>query len=96
MPFSVRLDPETEALIERLARNSRQARAWVVREAVARYAGEGRETETLYDRMKPHIGVFRSGSARPLSEDTGTRFTEIVRAKARARRGARANTGRAR
>lgn len=86
MPFSVRLDPETESLIERLARNSRQTRAWVVREAVAQYAVQGRDADTLYDRMKAHIGTVKSDGKRPLSEETGAAFTKQVRAKARARR----------
>ena len=85
MPFSVRLDPDTEALIDRLARNQGRTRAWVVREAVAHYAVEGRDAETLYERMKAHVGTYKSGN-RTLSEDTGDAFTRHVHAKARARR----------
>jgi hypothetical protein len=85
MPFSVRLDPETQALIERLAKRHRQSRAWVVREAVAKYAVGDRSEQSLYERMKPYIGIVSSGDG-TLSQDTGKKFTEIVKAKARARR----------
>lgn len=85
MPFSVRLDPETEALIARLAKRHRQSRAWVVREAVAKYAVDERSEQSLYERMKPYIGIVSGGDPH-LSENTGKRFTELVKAKARARR----------
>ena len=38
MAISVRLDPETEALIRRMARTAGRSKSWVVREAVAAYA----------------------------------------------------------
>jgi predicted transcriptional regulator len=40
MPFSLRLDPDTEARIRRLADDTGQSRSAAVREAVARYAAE--------------------------------------------------------
>ena len=86
MPFSMRLDEDTEALIERLARRNGQTRAWVVREAVATYAVHGGDADMLYDRMKAHIGTVASAGKRTLSENTGAAFAKQVRAKARARR----------
>ena len=90
MPFSVRLDPEIEAIIEQLARTRGRSRASVVREAVAHYAVRTRDDRPLFARMEPHIGVATSavtgvGRGR-LSEDTGQAFVKMVRAKARARR----------
>jgi predicted DNA-binding protein len=86
MPFSIRLDPETQALIERMAKSRGRTRSWVVREAVARYAATKDDTRTLYERMKPFVGTVRSDRNTPLSEETGKGFADIVRTKARTRR----------
>lgn len=88
MPFSVRFDPETEALIERLARARGQSRSSVVREAVARYAAEEDDRTTAYERLEPYIGTWRSGCT-DLSQHTGRKFTELLK-KQRAERAARA------
>ena len=87
MPFSVRLDPETEAAIARLARATGKSRASVVREAVARYGADADETETAYDRLKPLIGVFHSGRG-DLSQQTGRKVADLLRQRrtGRARR----------
>lgn len=79
MPFSVRLDPETEALIERLAKKHRQSRAWVVREAVAKYAVAERDAtgQSAYEKLKPLIGSVKGGPP-DLSEHTGRKFTELL------------------
>lgn len=92
MPFSVRFDPETEALVERLARTRGKSRSSVVREAVARYAAEEEDQTTLYDRIKPYIGTIRSGRS-DLSQQTGRKVAELLReqyaAKQRAARARR-------
>jgi len=92
MPFSVRFDPETEALIERLARTRGKSRSSVVREAVARYAAEDDDQTTLFDRIKPCIGTIRSGRS-DLSQQTGRRVAKLLReqyaAKQRAERARR-------
>jgi hypothetical protein len=87
MPFSVRFDPETEALVERLARTRGRSRSSVVREAVARYAAEEEAQTSAYERLKPLIGVIRSGRT-DLSQHTGRKFTELLKARraTRARR----------
>jgi hypothetical protein len=77
MPFSVRLDPETQALIERLAKRHRQSRAWVVREAVAKYAVAEQQPRTAYDALRPLIGMVSSGDG-TLSQQTGKKFTELL------------------
>ena len=78
MPFSIRLDPDTEAAIDRLARATGKSRASVVREAVAHYGQHSDETEPAYERLKPLIGVFRSGRG-DLSQQTGRKVSELLR-----------------
>lgn len=80
MPFSMRLDSETEALIQRLAANTGKSRASVVREAVASYASGRDEGLTAYDRLKPLVGVVRSGRA-DLSQRTGRRLAALLKEK---------------
>jgi hypothetical protein len=85
MPTSVRLDPETEALLRKMARAAGKSKSWVVREAVAAYAAATtRVLRRPYDALAPFIGVGTTGSA-TRSERTGAQFTAIVRARARAR-----------
>ncbi len=87
MPFSVRLDRRTEAVIERLARSSGKSRSSVVREAVAQYASAADVRTTAYEKLEPLVGVVRSGRT-DLSQDTGRKFTERLKTQraARARR----------
>jgi metal-responsive CopG/Arc/MetJ family transcriptional regulator len=87
MPFSLRLDDDTEERIDRLARERGTSRAAVVREAVARYAEEADGSVALVERLKPFIGVIGSGRS-DLSSQTGRRFTALVKASrsGRARR----------
>lgn len=87
MPFSVRFDAKTEALIERLARTRGKSRSSVVREAVARYASEDDAQTSAYERLAPFIGTVRSGR-KDLSQHTGRTFTALLKKKqaARARR----------
>ena len=67
MPFSLRLDPDTEARIRRLASETGKSRAWIVREAIAQYAAAQDPHPTpaasAYDRVKPFVGLVRSGRA---------------------------------
>lgn len=87
MPFSIRFDPETEALVQRLARTRGKSRSSVVREAVVRYAAEEDTQSTAYERLAPYIGTLQSGRT-DLSQHTGRKFTELLKKKqaARARR----------
>jgi Ribbon-helix-helix protein, copG family len=80
MPMSVRLDPETEVLIRRMARNAGRSKSWVVREAVAAYASEPARPRTPYEALEPFIGSGGTGLT-SLSERTGERFAEMVRVK---------------
>ena len=84
MPFSFRLDPETEAKIRRLAAKTGKSRSTVVREAVEKYAAEEDTTpakgETAYDRLKPYIGKASTGGAN-YSIDTHAKFRAILEEK---------------
>jgi predicted DNA-binding protein len=84
MPFSLRLDPDTEALIRRLSADTGRSRAAVVREAVAQYSAmrEGREaaTQSAYDRLKQYVGIASSGGA-DFSVDTHRKYRESLRRK---------------
>lgn len=85
MAISVRLDPETEALLRQLARASGRSKSWVVREAVAAYSASAPAVRTPYEALAPFIGAGGTGQT-DLSERTGERFADIVQMKARARR----------
>jgi len=84
MPFSLRLDPDTEAKIRRLSAESGQSRSAVVREAVAQYSAirESADTgaKTAYERLRPFIGIADTGGAN-LSTDTHTKYRESLRRK---------------
>jgi hypothetical protein len=85
MPMSVRLDEETEALLERMARIAGRSKSWIVREAVAAYVINAPPGRRPFDALRPFIGA--GGTARcDLSERTGEQFTDLVRRKARERR----------
>ena len=80
MPFSVRLDPETERLIVRLAREARVSRSHVVREAVVAYGADNSKGESAYDRFKRTIGMVDSGGLQ-LSTESGEKVRAILKAK---------------
>ena len=85
MAISVRLDPETEALIRRMARTAGRSKSWVVVEAVAAYALNAPRNRTPFEALAPFIGAGATGQT-DLSERTGERFTDLVQTQARARR----------
>ncbi|HEX6260736.1 MAG TPA: ribbon-helix-helix protein, CopG family [Woeseiaceae bacterium] len=64
MPTSVRLDPETESLLRRLARTSGRTKSEVIREALQRMAGAAREAaepESFYHAVEDLIGIAEDG-----------------------------------
>jgi predicted DNA-binding protein len=89
MPFSLRLDPETEAKIRRLTVATGRSKSEVVREALAQYAPDADSAkasgESAFDRLKPFIGVVATGGAH-LSRETHTKYRALLRRKYRARR----------
>jgi predicted DNA-binding protein len=86
MPFSLRLDRDTETRIRRLSADTGRSKAGVVREAIAHYAAvRDRGTATTasaYERLKPFIGSVESGAAN-LSTGTHARYRELLRRKHR-------------
>lgn len=91
MPFSLRLDPETEAIIRRLSAATGKTRASVVREAVAHYAtrqAAGATTKSAFERVRPYVGIAAGGGAN-LSTDTHATYREQLRRKHRRDRSAR-------
>ena len=89
MPFSLRLDPDTEASIRRLSAATGRSKSQVVREAVAHYASDRRSSpapgESAFDRLKPFIGTVSTGGAH-FSKQTHTKYRDLLRRKRRARR----------
>ena len=92
MPFSFRPDPETEAMIRRIAARRGWSKSQVVREAVAQYGrvpapedADRGEEPTALARLRPYLGVIDSGGAQ-LSRSTHAKYRALLRRKARARR----------
>lgn len=83
MPTSVRLDPKTEGLVDRLARKTRRTKSQVIRDAIARLAEtdeRAKRAKTPYEGMKHLIGIARGGPPN-LSERTGDKFRQLLRAR---------------
>jgi hypothetical protein len=87
--ITVRTDPRTEAMVERLARRKGQTKSQIVREALKlllERENGSQDSIRPYDRVKHLIGCVSSGGGARLSEDTGRKFRELLLKKARARR----------
>jgi len=82
---TVRLDVKTEAALKRLTLRRGQTKSEVIRDAIARLAGEEGEQVSTYDKLRPFIGVIDSGG-RQLSEGTGQKLRELLEKKQHARR----------
>jgi predicted DNA-binding protein len=89
MPFSIRLDPDTEARIRQLAAATGRSKATVLREAVTRYAADWEREEaapaTALDRLRPYIGVVDSGGAQ-YSRNTHEKYRDALVQERRAQR----------
>jgi len=80
MTTSVRMDPETERLLERLARERGSTKSQVVRDALqlaARKARHPRRADLPYHALRGLIGSVRGGPP-DLSERTGQRFRQLL------------------
>lgn len=80
MTLSVRLDRETELLVNRLARKRRQSKSAMIRDAIGMLASQNTafgDKQKPYDRVKHLIGCVDSGS-RNLSSRTGDKFYEML------------------
>ena len=81
MPTSVRLDDRTRRLLEKLMRSTRKTRSEVIREAIEVLARteSSRAEPTPYAAVKDLLGCVHGGPV-DLSEDTGTKFAELLSA----------------
>lgn len=89
MTISVRLDPKTQAVLDRLARERRLSRSQVIRESLARLGDEvagwtAHEAATPYERVKHVIGSL--SGPHDLATRSKERVREAIAAKHRARR----------
>ena len=81
MPFSVRLDPETEAKIRHLVRVTGRSKSDVIREAVAHYepgVDDRSGSASAFDRVRPFLGVVATGGAQ-YSTDTHAKYRARLR-----------------
>jgi predicted DNA-binding protein len=79
-PITLRLDPEIRRRVTRIAKRKRTTTSNVLREAIATWVEREDSAVTPYESIKDLIGSVRGGDPR-LSEDTGRKFTELLRAR---------------
>jgi hypothetical protein len=86
MAMSVRLDAETERLLERLARTRQSTKSSVLRDAIRLLAKpeHGATGRTPYEQAFDLIGCV-SGGPRDLSQRTGERFRHVLKERAKSR-----------
>jgi Arc/MetJ-type ribon-helix-helix transcriptional regulator len=79
MMMSVRLDPKTRKLIDRIARAERVSRSEVVRRGIYLLAERQTDADAIepFQAIKHLLGRARGGP-RNLSERTGIRFRELL------------------
>ena len=85
MPLSLRLDADTERLVNRLSRSRGQTKSEVVREALRAFDHDDRALpvrRSVHDSIAHHIGCFHSGG-KNLSKQTGPRFAALLRERKR-------------
>ena len=85
MPTTVRLDPETESMIKRLARKTGRTKSQVIRDAIrvlAKTEDGGKATGDPYGAFSHVIGCA-SGGPPDLSERTGEKFSRLLRRRVR-------------
>lgn len=80
MALSVRLDPRTERLVERLARERKQTKSEVIRDALSMLAEQEKGTDGKrrpYHSVAHLIGCVRGGPP-DLSVQTGKKFGQLL------------------
>jgi predicted DNA-binding protein len=81
MPTSVRLEPETEKLLERLAKKKSQTKSEVIREAIETLAereSKSDQKKSSYERIEDLVGCV-SGGPSDLFFETGRKFKDAVK-----------------
>ena len=86
MALTVRMSPETERALNRLAKRRKLSRSDVVREAIARYEeSQSEQTDTgAYDAWVDVIGVVEL-SVRETAATTGDQFAALIKKDRRPR-----------
>lgn len=87
MPISVRLDVQTERLIDRISQIRRQTKSEVVREAIRALAREecnGNSGGSPYELVADLLGCVRGGPS-DLSVETGKKFRSLLAGRKRGR-----------
>jgi Arc/MetJ-type ribon-helix-helix transcriptional regulator len=82
--LTVRLDPESEAILKRLTSKGGKTKSEVVRQALlSLHKGESRKTGRLrpFDLLEDVIGCWDSGGL-GLSQRTGERFAKLLKERA--------------
>ncbi len=77
MPTTIRLDPEAESIVQRLARKTGRTKSSIIREAILRMAEQNtrpRPGSTLYEKMADLVGIGHGGPS-----DLAARSEEILR-----------------
>ena len=79
MATSVRMDIETERLLDRLAREEGVSKSEVIRKAIRLAAGKARPTRGVrpYDAFREVLGSVKGGRS-DLSESTGRTFARLL------------------
>ena len=80
-PLTVRLDPSVRRRIAQIAKRRSCTPSAVVREAVNELLAREEKALTPYELMKDLIGSGESGGDPRLSENTGRRFTALLKAR---------------
>jgi predicted DNA-binding protein len=81
-PITLRLDPEIRRRVARIARQRRTTTSKVLREAITSWVAREDAGETVYDRVADLIGAVHGGDPK-LSENTGRKFTELLKARSK-------------
>ena len=79
-PITLRLDEETRRRVARIARQRRTTTSKVLREAITTFVQQEEKRPTAYELIADLIGTVRGGDPR-LSEDTGRKFSEALKAR---------------
>ena len=79
-PITLRLDAETRRRVARIARRKGTTTSKVLREAITTFVQQEEKRPTAYELIKDLIGTVRGGDPR-LSEDTGRKFSEALKAR---------------
>jgi predicted DNA-binding protein len=74
------LDPELRRRVERIARRKRCTTSAALREAIANWVEREEHPGSFYDAIKDLAGAAHGGDPK-LSENTGRKFTELLKAR---------------